>query len=309
MRFRGLLLLLILLLFETVGFAEQREVKYLSFTAKDRFDIFVRDLEREEIRLRVDGEPVEVGFVGSSDVSTATAVFLENSPRTSPYLVNIPRRGRVNPLDRVRYEMLYNFFDPLCRLGPVLLAEYFDELEILQDFTAVDSLLANSIHAMEPMSTGIVFNNIEVGRILGRGVDLLRDRQERRKVLLLMTTTIDRESYQNLEEYKLMFRNTNIDLYVISFAVRFPSGNNFSFEEKMNRFFFRDLVRETGGRAYITGEYTYFEDLFTDLKGRLLNSYTVGFYVRPSGKVEEHEIEIELDREDSEVTHRPILVY
>ena len=60
--------------------------------------------------------------------------------------------------------------------------------------------------------------------MLGRGVDLLKDRSERRKILVLFTAVVDRESYKNLEEYRQLLRHENVDVYVVSFARRFPTG-------------------------------------------------------------------------------------
>jgi hypothetical protein len=205
--------------------------------------------------------------------------------------------------------MAYNFFDPLTSRGNVLLGEFFKEFEVLQDFTDQDYLLSAVINDMELNFTGIVLDNIEVGRALGRGVDLLRDRPEKRKVLVLYTTSIDRESYGNLEEYQLMLRNTDIELYVISHAARFVSGAGRSFTEKMNEYFFRHLVEETGGRALLVGAYAYIDELFTELNGCLQNGYTIGFYVDSGASFDEHEVELELSREKSKVFFRKYLVY
>jgi hypothetical protein len=205
--------------------------------------------------------------------------------------------------------MLWDFFGPITKLGNALLAEFFSELTLLQSFTSEEQLLVNALNNMKPHFAGIVLNQIEVGRILGRGVDMLRDRPEKRKFLLLFTTTIDRESYRNLEEYQDMFRETDIDLFVISYAPRTMTGLGRTFEEKMNRYFFRKLVSVTGGYAYITGEFTYMDELFTDLKSRLTNSYTIGFYVEPGEKYGEHSVELRVLRDRSKVTHREVIFY
>lgn len=286
-----------------------KEIRYLSFVAKNRHDIYVRDLKQDEVELKLDGEPVEIGFFGSKDISTAYAVFLENSPRTAHFAISMPQAGRINPIDRIRYEMTYDFFGPLTETGSVLLAQFFKEVEILQPFTDHDDLILYAMNDMQLNFSGVMFDDIEVGRVIGRGVDILRERSEKRKILILFTTTVDRESYGNLEEYQLMLRNVDIELYVISFAPRFVSGTGRAFTEKMNRFFFRNLVQETGGKALVTGEFAYLEELFTELKGSLQNSYTVGFYVDSDKKVGEHEVELNLKREKCKVSHRKYLVY
>lgn len=306
---RCLALLSVTAVLTSGAFPADREVRYLTFAAKNEKDIYLRQLQKEEVSLKIDGQPVDIGYMGFHDVDTAFVILLENSPRTARWPVSRPRLGQVNPIDNVRYQMMYDFFGPLTQLGPVALGEFFMELEMLQDFTTYEDLLLNALNNIHPNIAGVNVDNLEVGRALGRGVDMLNARPEKRKVLLFFTTHIDRQSYGNLEEYQLMLRNTDIDLVVISYALRFASGPGVSFEEKMNRYFFKNLAEETAGWAYITGEYAYMDTLFTDLRSRLQNSYTIGFYVERDGPKEEHEVEIELSCPKCKVTHRKYLVY
>lgn len=291
------------------GVCRAREVRFLTFSVVNHYGIYVRDLERNEVELELDGHAVDVGYLSSGGTETAVAIFLENSPRTAENSVSIPQFGQINLIDRVRYELLDDFFPPLCRIGHVMLAEFFEDIDILQDFTDDESYLLDALNKLEPHANGIVMDQINVGRVLGRGVDLLKARPERRKVLFLVTRTVDRESAGNLEEYELMLRNTGVDVFVLSLAPRFVSGTGTSFAEKVNAYFFKNLVKETAGRAYLAGEYKFIEDLFTDLKGRLLNTYTIGFYVEPGEKVEEHEVEIRVKRDKCRVDFRKYLVY
>lgn len=288
---------------------ERRAAQYLSFTVEGSRGIYLRDLRQEEVELRLDGRPVDIRYFGGQTVETAYAFLIENSPRTAPHAVSNPRWGQVNAVDQIRYHLMSDFFYPLSRIGPSMLAEFFLEMKILQDFTREDYLLVNAVSDMRPEFTGIAVDRIEIGRILGRGVDLLRERPEKRKMLVLFTTTIDRESYAHLEEYQQMFSEADIELFVVSFAARFPSGPGVSFTEQMNTYFFRKLAGVTSGKAYISTEFAYLERLFTDLKSRLQNSYTIGFYLPHSEEYGEHEVELKINRNDVRVTCRPTLVY
>ncbi len=295
--------------FSAAGVGRAGEVRFLTFSVVNHYGIYVRDLERNEIQLELDGHAVDVGYLSSGGTDTAVAIFLENSPRTAENSVSIPQLGQINLIDRVRYELLDDFFPPLCRIGHVMLAEFFEDIHILQDFTDDESYLLDALHKLQPHAEGLMTDRINVGRVLGRGVDFLKARPERRKVLFLVTRTVDRESAGNLEEYRLMLRNTGVDVFVLSLAPRFVSGTGTTFAEKVNSYFFKNLVKETAGQAYLAGEYKFIEDLFTDLKGRLLNTYTIGFYVEPSEKVKDHEVEIRVTREKCRVTFRKYLVY
>lgn len=293
-----------------VSAAESRQVKYLNFTVQNRHGVYVRDLKLEEVSLRLDKEPKEIGYLGYRDVETAFAFILENSPRTAQYPVSQPQWGQINKIDEVRYFLQLDVFNQLVELGPVLLAEFYEDLTILENFTAEDYKLSNSIGDMRPNFSGIKFDLAQVGRALGRGVDLLRNRPEKRKYLILYTASVDRDSYQNLEEYKGMFRGADVEVFIVADAPRFSTGSAaFSFEEKMSGFFFRNLAKETAGKAYLTTEYVYLEELFTDLISRLTNSYTIGFYVEPGRRPEDHKVEIEVGRDKCDVTHRDEVSY
>jgi VWFA-related protein len=280
--------------------------RFISFTVKDRHGIYVRDLRREEVALELDGKPVEIKYLGGKDVQTSAVILLENSPRTAKQPVSIPQWGQINPIDRIRYLLLDDFFPPITANGEVLLAQLYMDFEILKDFTGDDSGLVTALQDMQLNFAGVVFNNIQIGRALGRAVNLLERRPSRRKFLVAFTAAIDRDSYQNLEEYQEMFRRSDIDLYTVAFAPRFATGTTHTFEEKMTGQYYRTLAGETGGRAYLVGEYAYLDELFTDLKGRISNAYTAGFYPPAGGP--EFEVTIRVARERCTVTHRKRLV-
>jgi hypothetical protein len=162
---------------------------------------------------------------------------------------------------------------------------------------------------MTPNFSGVEKENIIVGRAMATGVERLRKRQEKRKLMVFMTTTVDRESYRDLEEYKDLLRACDVDLYVISFAQRFPSGPGTTFEEKVNRLYFDTLIKETGGKLYLSSEYAFISEFTDDIKTRLANSYTIGFYVTPSAQPQEHTVRLLARNEKVEVAHRKKLLY
>jgi len=305
-----LLLLLLFCLVAVSGLsAAEKEVRYLTFSVKNRFDFFVRDLRLEEVELKIDGRPVDIGFLGSKDIDTAYVILLENSPRTAKFPVSMPQHGRVNLIDQMRYQMSYNFFGPLVRSGSVLLGEFFRRVKILHDFSSREDALVNALHNLSPNFNSIDMDSTRVGHALGRGVDLLKQRPEKRKVLVLFTASIDRESYNHLDEYKDMLRLTDVELYAITSAPRFAGGSQYTFQEKMSGYFLRQLAAETSGYAYVIKEFVYYDELFTDLVGRMTNTYTIGFYIYPGPEAESHKISLKINREKCKVNCRKSLVF
>ncbi len=299
------LVLLPVLFIAVLAHADSRQPRFISFAAKEKSGIYLRNLKMSEVSLFVDNQPVKVSYLGYKNVETAIAFVLENSPRTAPHTVSMPQWGKVNPIDQIRYQLVSDYFDHLVQNGMVMIAEFSKEIKVLQDFTNDEFQLQDAIARMQPNSLELMPENIEVGRAFAFGLERLRKRPEKRKVLVLVTTTIDRQSYKNMEEYQETLRRNDVDLYVVSFAPRFVSGSASSFEEKANRLFFLNLVQETSGKLYLSGEYAFINEFTGDLKTRLENSYTLGFYP-PDGASEpsDHEIKIVARNEKINVTHR-----
>lgn len=287
----------------------EKEARYLTFTAKGRHDVYLRDLKPEEIELKLDGEPVEVRYLGGKNVDTAYVFLLENSPRTARFNISRPQWGQVNIIDEFRYQMQSGFFFPLCRQGTVLLAEFDEDVRILQNFTSREFQLDDALNRIRPNSSGLDLDRYQVGKALAQGVNWLEDRTEKRKMLVLFTTIVDFRTHRNLEEYREMLRLSDIELFVVSHAGQGSQGPGAGFEARTNRYFFQKLVKETSGRLFLTGEFVYLDELFTDLKARLLNSYTIGFYVEAGRPATTHPIELRIRREKIEITCRPSLIY
>ncbi len=292
-----------------VAAAASRQARYLNFSAVNKHGIFLRDLDPSEVKLLIDQRLVEIRFLGSQNVSTATVFLIENSPRTAQYNVSMPHLGRINTIDRVRFHLMDGFIESMVKVGPVLIAEFYRELELLHDFTDRDYSLVEALRRLKPKVAYLDKENIPVARSIGWGADLLRNRPEKRKLLVLFTTVVDRESLANLDEYREMLRDLDLDLYVVSFASRASGGIGYTHTERANRFFFKELTDETSGRFYLSGEYAYNYEFLEDLRARLTNLYTIGFYVQPSPKPETHKIRLEIDRPGCDITHRKVLIY
>jgi len=307
---RALPLLLAVLFLTTLASADSREPRFITFAAKEKSGIYLRNLKMSEVSLLVDDQPVKVSYLGYKNVETAIAFVLENSPRTAPHPVSMPQWGKVNPIDQIRYQLVSDYFDRLVKNGTVMIAEFSKETKLLQDFTNDEFQLEDAINRMQPNSIELMPENIEVGRAFAFGLERLRKRPEKRKVLVLVTTTVDRESYKNMEEYQETLRRNDVDLYVVSFAPRFPAGSGTTFEEKMNRLFFLNLVEETGGKLYLSGEYAFITEFTGDLRTRLENSYTLGFYPPDGGdEPSDHAIKIVARNEKVSVTHRKKMIW
>ena len=287
--------------------ASDRQARFLNFSVKQKNGIYVRDLKQEEAKLYLDQEPVEIRYFGCQNVDTVFAIVIENSPRTARYNVSRPQHGEVNIVDIVRYHLIDETIPAIAELGEVWIGQFYKELETVHEFTNEDWELIQSIHDMKPWPQGLDLENIPVGRFLGRGVDVLKTRPEKRKVLILVTATADRKSLKNLAEYRDMLRITDIDLYVVSFGSRVTSPG--SSVARFNPYYFKQLVSETAGKFYLSARYVFPWEFMNDLMSTLSNSYTVGFYVQPGSPPSARSVQLELARKKIKVHHRKTLVY
>lgn len=288
--------------------ASDRQARFIHFSVRQKNGVYVRDLKAEEVRLSLDRKPVEIRYFGYQNVDTAFAILIENGPRTARYNVSRPQYGEVNLVDVVRYYLVEETIPALAELGEVWIGQFYQDLETVHDFSDQDWELIQSIQDMKPRPQGLDLENIPVARFLGRGVDLLRTRPEKRKILLLVTATVDRESLQHLGEYRDLLRISDIELYVVSFAPRTAAAGS-SGTARFNPYYFNKLVTETGGKLYLSGEYVFPGEFMNDLTTTLAHSYTVGFYVQPGPRRAARTVRLEVDREKIKVQHRKQLVY
>lgn len=286
-----------------------RQARFLTFSAKDSNGIYLRDLKREEVSLWVDGQPVDVAYLGYKNVETAYIFLVENSFRTAQFSVSVPQWGQINVVDQIRYGLQDEFFPEIVQTGPILLAEFGLEHKVLQDFTTYDDQLAYALRKLQPKPGIADLRVIPVGRHMLWAVDILRKRPEKRKILVLFTSSVDRESFQNLEEYKYTLSLYDVELYVISFAGRVNSVIGHSHEERMNQYYFKQLTKATSGKFYLTGEYKYIDEFMGDLRTRLAHCYTLGFYVEPDDDRRERKVELRARSKKVKVTHRETIVY
>ncbi len=285
------------------------EPRYLNFTAKDRHGIYLRNLEREEVSLWLDGEPIEVGYLGYRNVDTAFCLLIENSHRTAQFKESLPQWGQVNLIDRVRNSLTDGFLMTIVETGSVMLAEIGLDRRVLQDFSRNDDELSYALRLMKPHPSSTERRDIQLGRHLSWALDVMRERREKRKIIVLFTTTVDRESLPNLNEYKDMFRLSDAELYVVSFALARPTGSQYSAEEKLNRHFFKQLAESTAGKLYLSGEHVFVEEFMNDLVTRLANSYTAGFYVDPEEERRERKVRLFVRDKKVKVTHRKTITF
>jgi hypothetical protein len=115
-----------------------------------------------EVALYLDEQQVEIRYFGYRKVSTAFAFIIENSPRTAQYARSMPQMGQNNIVDYVIYGLMDGVFPPLVAMGPVLLAEFYKEFSIVQNFTTDDYLLDDVLVRMQPNWAGMDKENIPV---------------------------------------------------------------------------------------------------------------------------------------------------
>ena len=290
--------------------AAQPEARFLSFSVQQKNGIHVRDLKAGEVQLFLDDQPVDLRYFGYRDVDTSVVVLIENSPRTARFNHSRAELGRINTVDVVRHHLMEEVIPAIAELGEVWIGQFYKELETVSEFTDQSFELLDAVQRMEPRPQHLETENIPVSRMLGRGIDVLRNRTAKRKILLLFAATADLESIRNLDEYRELLRRSDVDLYVVSFGPRQNSvSSHATMAQRANPFYFEKLVSETAGKFYLSGEFVFPREFMNDLMSTLSNTYTLGFYVEPDGSRAERTVRLQVDRRKCRVSHRKILVF
>ena len=283
---------------------------YLHVSIKDKNRIFVRDLQKEEVTVTVDGVPQKIEHVFAERVPTVYAVLIDIGPAMStamrntlyPTLLEYVQSFLLNVLDHRRDEEGYT------------LATYYRDTRWIMEPTSDEATITDTIVKLRAGETSLIRPLNEDGSVAGKAIEeavlKLRRRGEMRKAILLFGHTIDQDSLERLPRLKQLIADNNIDLYVVTFASK-VSGTGFSLPAQQTPFFYRSLALATGGELY---EYAGYADRLHrqvgDYVARLHTLWTVAFRLTGLEPAERpRKVEVRIRRPTSRLEYKKEIVY
>ncbi len=250
---------------------------YVNFQVRDSTGIYLPKVDLDEIKIFAGGVEQKPGYIFGSDLPAAIAVFYDVGPQMAPEEVNL------NPFYQTRLQrsraMTLEILDRLKTDYSITLYSYFYEPVRLVDFTSDAQSLENALRKLQPAGRGgITQEDARTSVALDRGIEVLKNRDEKRKFLVLFTYVMDMATSKALDSFARRLERHNIQLYVISFGPRNANGPGFSPQERLNSFWCKKLTDGGGGEFYLTDLYREdLRELAFEISSRWNATLTVAF--------------------------------
>lgn len=176
------------------------DVVEVSVAALDSRGQFVFDLEAKEFEVTDNGVRQKIFDLDLSPQPVSLVVLVDTSSRVAPLL------------DRVRGSGILFTEVVMGQTGEGAVITFDSGVHLLQNFTSDGDKIITAIKKIQPGDDGA-----RLADALGRAVEMLRTRENRRRVVMAMTEPDDRGSLIQLGEPLRQAQLANVSIYTIGF--------------------------------------------------------------------------------------------
>ena len=266
---------MILLVFPPLLWAE---TYYVNFQVRDSAGLYLPSLSLEEVKLSVDGVEKKAAYLFGQDLPMAIAVFFDVGPRMAPDVITMNPYYRT-PL-QISRTLTLEILDNLKTDYSMALYSYFKEPVRLTDFTNDAEALEGALRGLKGAAQHVE-TEIPLARVspaLDRGIEVLKKRDEKRKVLLFFSYVMDQDTSGMLDILSRRLARHNIELYVLSFGPRTTTGPGFTPQERMSAFWYKKLTGTETSNFYLMDLYREdLRQLSFEIASRWNTTFTLAF--------------------------------
>jgi VWFA-related protein len=254
----------------TTARAQTREA-FVTASFTDRRELLIEDLERQEIEILENDTPRRIEFMARDEVPTVYGILFDRSlllDEEGGYRIgNLPPQLGAGAAKSLAYEMI----DKYLGRHTIWVGSYERELRVLLDFSTDGFRAKDAIHSLAAKRTS---EETFLYGALFASVMKMKERNEKRRILIVFLSGMDSESAGKLKPLKNLLASCNVEVFFISFAAR--AGG--SMTAMMAQSSIRELAQTTAGEAFMASDYREHPD---DISRRILNVlrtyYTFGF--------------------------------
>jgi hypothetical protein len=267
----------------------------------DRNHIFLENLPAGEIEVSEDGQPRQVEFLSMDQLPTVYGILIEDVLLSDPAGGERAGYGSI-PSASLARNMLYELVDKHIGREPVWLGTYERDLKVVLDFTNDGFKIKESIQGLNRPSGP---SDSYLYPALFSAIRKTCERGEKRRVLLLMISSLDAESSGRMRALRNLAAASNLELFVVSFASRLgaPGGLHPSLVDSG----LRDLAQATAGEHFAAPQHRdHPEDIVRRLVHQIRTLHTIGFQAS-SPADNPGKLSIRCTRPGSRVRHHPVV--
>ncbi len=244
----------------------------VSVTITDPMNRLVTGLERDNFQVYEDKQPQEIRHFSSEDAPISLGVIFDMSGSMS------------NKIEKAR-EAVVEFFKTANPQDEFFMIAFNDKPELLSDFTrSIEDIQGRLIFTM-PRGRTAMLDAIYLG------MNKMRDAQNSKKALLIISDGGDNHSRYTDSEIKSMVKEADVQIYAIGIFEAAPPTP----EELRGPHLLGEITDITGGRTFVIDNPNELADVATKIGIELRNQYVLGY--RPKNPVRNgrwHKIKVKL---------------
>ncbi len=246
---------------------------YVSASFMDKNRLYLDNLSREEVRVLEDGEVREVAFLASDEIPIVYGMLFDRalfSRADRSYELLRWNQSNVPPVVAA-VSTAYQLVD-LCMSTQVgWVGVYDQELEVALGFSQDAHRVKEAIQQLRGRKT--TEESDFYSAVFG-AVDALRQRHEKRRVLIVFLEVLDRNAGERIKPLKNLLSASNVELFVASFASRFGPG--YGLPPLASQTALKELSDCTAGSAFFKDTATV-EAMGRRISDQIRSFYTIGF--------------------------------
>ena len=244
----------------------------VSVTITDPMNRLVTGLERDNFQVFEDKQPQEIRHFSSEDAPISLGVIFDMSGSMS------------NKIDKSR-EAVVEFFKTANPQDEFFMVAFNDKPEVISDFTrSIEEIQGKLIYTVPRGRTALL-------DAIYLGMNKMREAQNSKKALLIISDGGDNHSRYTDSEIKSMVKEADVQLYAIGIFEPSPPTP----EEARGPHLLGEITDITGGRTFVIDNPNELGDVATKIGIELRNQYVLGY--RPKNPARDgrwHKIKVKL---------------
>jgi len=241
-------------------------------TITDPLNRLVTGLERDNFQVYEDKQAQEIRHFSSEDAPISLGVIFDMSGSMS------------NKIERAR-EAVVQFFKTANPQDEFFMIAFNDRPELISDFTrSIEDIQGRLIYTVPRGRTALL-------DAIYLGMNKMRDAQNSKKALLVISDGGDNHSRYTDGEIKSMVKEADVQIYAIGIFEASPPTP----EEARGPHLLAEITDITGGRTFVIDNPNELADVATKIGIELRNQYVLGY--RPKNGVRNgrwHKIKVKL---------------
>jgi hypothetical protein len=282
------------------GVPQQSEV-FVTASFVDKNNLFIENLGQDEVQVLENDQPRPIEYMAAQEVPTVYGILFDRSlvPASEE---TAPMGGALNiSKASASRNLAYELIDKELGRQTLWVGAYGRDLQVVLDFTP-DAFRAKEAIQRIPGNRGREESFLYSA--LFTSVMRMKDRNEKRRVIIAFVDTLDVETLDKSKPLKNLLSSSNVELFFVCFAARVGSIGGGP-GQALTQAGLKSFTQCTAGEALFVGDFRdHLDELTRRFHNYLRTFYTFGIKSEAqSGKATK--LTIRCARPGSRVRHHP----